>query len=168
MTETRTLSCACGRVELETRGAPILTAVCYCTDCQEAGRRIEALPHAQPVKGPDGGTEYILYRKDRVRYTRGEELLQRQKLRGTSPTNRWVASCCNSAMSVNFDDPKLFWVDVYRNRVKGEKPPLEMRVCTRSKPEGATLPTDVPIYPGHAFKFMVRLIGTRLAMLLGR
>ncbi len=168
MTDTLSLSCACGRVELEARGAPILTAACYCADCREAGHRIEALPGAQPVVGPDGGTEYVLYRKDRVRYTRGEELLRRQKLRENSPTNRWVAGCCNSAMSVNFDDPKLFWVDLYRSRVTGEKPRLEMRVSTRSRPEGAILPSDVPSYPGYPFKFIVRLLGARFAMLLGR
>lgn len=167
MTGILTVTCNCGQVELEARGAPILTAACYCDDCQEAGRRIEGLPGAKPVKGPDGGTEYILYRKDRVRYTRGAQLLQRHKLRENSPTNRWVASCCNAALSVDFDDAK-FWVDVYRIRLIGEKPPLEMRVSTRFKPEGATIPSDVPHYPSYPFKFIARLIGARLAMLLGR
>lgn len=167
MTDTRTYSCACGRVELEMRGEPILCAACYCDDCQEAGRRLEALPGAQSVKGQDGGTEYVVYRKDRVRYTKGAELLQRHKLRERSPTNRWVASCCNCAMTVNFDDAK-FWVDVYRLRMQGERPPLEMRVSTRFKPEGATLPPDVPQYPSYPFKFIARLLGARFAMLLGR
>lgn len=167
MSEIRTVSCACGRVELETRGKPILCAACYCDDCQEAGRRIEALPGAKPVKGPDGGTEYVVYRKDRVRYTKGEDLLQRQKLRDGSATNRWVASCCNSAMSVNFDDAK-FWVDVYRLRLTGDKPRLEMRVSTRFKPEGATLPSDVPQYPSYPFTFIARLLGARFAMMFSR
>lgn len=165
MTDIRTISCACGSVELEMRGEPILCAACYCDDCQEAGRRLEALPDAKPVMGRDGGTEYVVYRKDRVRHSKGAELLQRQKLRERSPTNRWVAGCCNSAMSVNFDDAK-FWVDVYRVRFTGEKPPLEMRVSTRFKPEGATIPSDVAQYPGYPFKFIVRLLGSRFAMLL--
>ncbi|HEV2112099.1 MAG TPA: DUF6151 family protein, partial [Gammaproteobacteria bacterium] len=122
MTDIRTVPCACGRVELEAQGEPIICAACYCDDCQEAASRIEALPGANQVKGSDGGTEYIVYRKDRVRYTKGAELLQRQKLRERSPTNRWVAGCCNSAMSVNFDDAK-HWVNVYRLRLTGEKPP---------------------------------------------
>lgn len=167
MTDARTVSCACGRVQLEARGEPILCAACYCDDCQEAGRRIEALPGAPSVKGADGSTEYVVYRKDRVRYTQGRELLQRQKLRERSPTNRWVAACCHSAMSVDFDDAK-FWVDVYRTRLTDEKPPVEMRVSTRFKPEGAALPSDVPHYPGYPFTFIARLIGARFAMLLGR
>lgn len=166
MTDIRTVTCACGRVELEARGTPILCAACYCDDCQEAGRRIEALPGAPPVKGADSGTEYVVYRKDRVRYTRGAELLQRQKLREGSTTNRWVAGCCNSAMSLDFDDAK-HWVDVYRVRLTGEKPPLEMRVSTRFKPAGAALPADVPQYPGYPFKFIAKLIGARFAMLFG-
>lgn len=167
MTNVRTVSCACGRVELEIRGKPILCAACYCDDCQEAGRRIEALPGAKPVKGPDGGTEYVVYRKDRVRYTKGAELLQRQKLRDRSPTNRWVAGCCNSAMSINFDDAK-FWVDVYRVRFTGERPPLEMRVSTRFKPEGAIVPSDVPQYASYPFRFIAKLLGARIAMMLSR
>jgi len=167
MTDTRTVTCACGRVELVTQGAAILCAACYCDDCQEAARRIEALPGAKAVKGPDGGTECLVYRKDRVRYTRGAELLQCQKLRERSPTNRWVAGCCNSAMSMNFDDSK-HWVNVYRARLTGEKPPLEMRICTRFKPEGAILPTDAPQYPGYPFQFIARLIGAKFSMMLGR
>jgi hypothetical protein len=52
----RTSSCVCGRVRCEAAGAPILSGVCYCDDCQEGGRRIEALPHAAPVLDADGGT----------------------------------------------------------------------------------------------------------------
>jgi len=61
-----TASCSCGSVELEAVGAPIASVVCYCDDCQEGSRQIEALPNARPVQDPDGGTAYVLYRKDRV------------------------------------------------------------------------------------------------------
>ncbi len=166
MNDICTVPCACGRVELELRGAPILCAACYCDDCQEAAQRIEALPGAKPAKSPDGGTEYVVYRKDRVRCSKGTELLRRHKLRDRSPTNRWVASCCNSAMFVNFDDAK-HWVDVYRLRFTGEAPPLEMLVITRFKPEGVEPRAGVPSYPGYPFKFIAKLIGARFAMLFG-
>ena len=164
MTDIRTVHCACGRVELETRGAPIMAAACYCDDCQEAARRIEALPGAKPVKSPDGGTDYIVYRKDRIRCSKGAELLQRHKLRERSPTNRWVASCCNSAMYLNFDDAK-HWADVYRLRVADDAPPLEMLVSTRFKPEGVELRAGIPAYPSYPFRFIAKLIGSRFAML---
>ena len=70
----RTARCSCGSVEIEALGAPITSAVCYCDSCQAGAREIEALPNAAPVLGPDGGTAYILYRKDRVKYAKGASL----------------------------------------------------------------------------------------------
>ena len=61
----RTSSCACGRVRFEAVGAPILSAVCYCDDCQAGGRQIEELPSAARVLDADGGTPYLSYRDDR-------------------------------------------------------------------------------------------------------
>ena len=94
-----TATCSCGRVELTAVGRPIVTSVCYCDDCQKGGEQIEALPGAGAVRDPDGGTAYILYRKDRIAYTRGADLLKGYKLKATSATNRVVAACCNSAMA---------------------------------------------------------------------
>src|ERR1700761_7864701 len=68
-------TCRCGKVRLEAIGRPILAASCYCASCQEAGSRFERLPAAPPVLNPDGGTDYVLYRKDRVRCVTGQEFL---------------------------------------------------------------------------------------------
>jgi hypothetical protein len=162
-----TAACACGNVELEMTGTPITVVVCYCDCCQEGGRRIEALPNAPAILDPDGGTPYIMFRKDRVRCSKGAALLKSLKLQEQSVTNRVVATCCNSAMFLNFDDNK-HWVDVYRPRLRGESPPLQMRICTKFRPAGHSLPIDVPGYPGYPFRFLARLLVTRLAMLLGR
>ena len=40
-----TAACACGRVELKAIGAPITSVVCYCDDCQEGSRQIDAYLH---------------------------------------------------------------------------------------------------------------------------
>jgi len=48
-----TASCACGSVELAAIGAHIVSNVCYCGDCQQGSRQIEALPNAGPVRDPD-------------------------------------------------------------------------------------------------------------------
>src|ERR1700682_1832784 len=87
-----------------------------------------------------GGTAYILYRKDRVKCSRGALLLKSHKIREKSATNRVVATCCNSAMFLNFDDGK-HWVDVYRARFQGDIPPLQMRICTKSKPDNGVVPS---------------------------
>ena len=68
-------SCRCGKVELQLTGAPILRGICYCASCQEAGRRHQAAPGADPVLAEDGGTDYVLYRKDRVRCVQGRRLV---------------------------------------------------------------------------------------------
>ncbi|SEE62226.1 Uncharacterized conserved protein [Rhizobiales bacterium GAS191] len=162
-----TASCSCGSVELEAIGAPIASVVCYCDDCQEGSRQIEASPSARPVQDPDGGTAYILYRKDRVTCSRGALLLKRHKIRETSATNRVIATCCNSAMFLNFDDGK-HWIDVYRARFQGHIPPLEMRICTRFKPENGDIPGDLPSYSAFPLKFLAKLLGARIAMLLHR
>ena len=111
-----TASCVCGRVKLKASGSPIISATCYCNDCQNGAAQIEALPHAPAVRDPDGGSSYILYRKDRFECTDGAELLRSFKLKETSPTNRVAATCCNSALFMNFDRGP-HWVSVYRSHV---------------------------------------------------
>ena len=159
--------CVCGSVEYEASGDPILGVACYCDDCQEGARRIEALPGAPPVRDPDGGVAYILYRKDRIRCTKGGDRLQSHKLREKTDTNRVVATCCNSAMVMTFDDSK-HWVPIYRGRVQGTPPPIDMRICTRFAPEDGKMPRDVPTYPGFSVRFIWKLLGARFAMALGR
>jgi hypothetical protein len=162
-----TASCSCGSVELEALGAPITSVICYCDDCQEGSRQIEALPNAPPVLDPDGGTAYILYRKDRVRCSMGAPLLKRYKIRENSATSRVVATCCNSAMLLNFDDGK-HWVDIYRSRLQGDVPPLQMRICTKFKAQNGEVPSDVPGYSTFPLKFLAKLLAARIAMLLHR
>jgi len=159
-------SCVCGKVTLETRGAPIGAAVCYCDDCQAAGRQIEALPGAPPVLDPDAGTSVVLYRRDRLSCVRGAELLQAVKLKPTSTTIRYVAGCCNTAMYLGFDDGK-HWVDVFRARLEGEAPPIAVRMCTRFAPEGIEIPKDAPSSPGFSFAFIAKVMAARVAMMFG-
>jgi hypothetical protein len=160
-------TCACGRVELKAFGKPIVSAACYCGDCQKGGAQIEALPNALAVRDPDGGTSYMLYRKDRFECSDGADLLRPYKLKDSSPTNRVVATCCNSAMFVNFDRGP-HWVSAYRARFHGDLPPLQARVCTKSRPNDAVLSDDVPSYRSYPPSFIVKLLASRIAMVLGR
>ena len=150
-----TAGCACGSVELEAIGAPITSTVCYCESCQEGSRQIEALPNGRPVCDPDGGTAMVLYRKDRVECSKGSRLLRGYKIREESSTSRVVATCCDSAMYLDFE--KGHWLSVYLAALRGDVPPPEMRVHTKSKPAGSALPNDVPSYPGYSLKFMAKL-----------
>ncbi len=151
----------------EATGEPIASVVCYCASCQEGSRQLEALAGADRIRETDGGTAYVLYRKDRVVCAQGAEYLKSYKIKATSATNRVAATCCNSAMAMTFDDSK-HWVPLFRLRCHGPVPPIEMRICTKFKPPDVTLPDDVPQYPGYPGKFMARLLGAWLAMRLRR
>ncbi len=156
--------CACGAVVLALRGAPIGSFACYCDTCQEGSSRIEALPHAPAVREPYGGTEYVLYRKDRVAYAKGQELVKGYQLEQSPKTNRIVATCCNSAMMMRFDDAR-HWIPIYRARLGPNAPTIQMRICTSFLPKGAILPNDVPSHGGYAPAFMMKLLSSGVAML---
>ncbi|RFU49580.1 GFA family protein [Paraburkholderia sp. DHOC27] len=162
-----TVSCACGQVVYEAKGAPITSVICYCDDCQEGARQIELLPHAPPVQEPDGGTAYLAYRKDRVTCVRGQSLLRHHKIRAGSATNRVLATCCNSAMLISFDDAK-HWVDLYRSRCNGDNWPVQMRICTKFKAAHHIIPAGVPQHPHYPLSLIMKLVRARFAMLLHR
>jgi hypothetical protein len=162
----RTSSCACGRVRCQGVGTPILSAVCYCDDCQAGGRQIEGLPNAARVLDADGGTPYLTYRDDRFRCVSGAELLVGYKLRERAPTQRFVATCCNSGMYLKFAPGH--WVSAYRARFEGDLPPIEMRTQTKFRQAGPELPHDAPSYRRYPLKLFGRLLSSRMAMLIGR
>ena len=148
--------CQCGKVAFEAVGAPILTASCFCTSCQEAGHAFETMPSAPPVLDADGGTPVLLYRKDRIRCARGRELLEERRLKPDSPTRRVFATCCNSAMFMDFT--KGHWLSLYRNRFGAGAPPVAARIMTAERRGNAALGSDVPNYPGRPGSFMWKLL----------
>ena len=165
MTTTAHASCTCGSVEFAAIGSPITSVICCCDDCQAGARQIEALPGAPGVREPDGGTAYLLYRKDRFSCIRGEQLLQTLRLRENSPTRRVVAGCCNSAMFLDFE--KGHWFSVYRARV-ADAPPPQMRIQTRFAAKGTEVGNDIPAYSAFSMKLVAKLLLARLGMLLRR
>ena len=161
MANERTAHCRCGKVELRIIGAPILRGICYCASCQEAGRQYQ-VSGVDPVLAEDGGTDYVLYRKDRVRCVQGGDLLEERRLKPTSPTRRMVARCCGTAMVLDFT--KGHWLTVYRGRLGDDIPPATMRMMTAQRPHGVPLSNDLANYPGQSGKFMLKLLGAWMAM----
>lgn len=162
-TVVRTANCSCGRVRCEGLDAPILSTVCYCSDCQAGGHLIEALPGATGVLDPDGGTSYLTYRDDRFACVEGAELLVGYKLKDNAPTQRFVASCCNTGMFLKFAPGH--WTSSYRRRFQGPLPPIEMRTKVAKRQSDLPLPPDVPAYDSFPLRLFGRLLAARVAML---
>ena len=162
-TAIRTASCACGQVKLALTGKPIVTAVCYCDDCQEAGRQFALHPGAPAALDSDGGTPLVLFRKDRVRCLSGADLLHEHRLKPESPTRRFTAACCQSPLFLEYT--KGHWLSLYRSSLApADQPAIDMRVMTKERRTGVTLPRDVPDYSAHSGKFIVRLMTAWAAM----
>ncbi len=161
----RIATCACGNVQFKATGEPILSAVCYCDNCQAGAQAIEALPNAPAVRDAFGGSPYLTYREDRWACIRGENLLRGLKLSETAPTTRYVATCCNSGMYLKYGPG--WWVSVYRVRF-ADPPPLQMRTQTKFVAPGVILPQDVPIYRSFPVALFARLSAARVAMWFGR
>jgi hypothetical protein len=164
MTATATYpsACRCGQVVLEAAGAPILTAACYCESCRLAARRFEDAPGAPPVLNPDGGIDYSLFRKDRVRVLKGGEHLQAHRLKETAPSRRVVATCCQSPMFLDFAPGH--WLSLYRDRLPDDAPPVEIAVMTGDLPADHAHPKGLPAYATRPAKFMFRLLASFAAM----
>jgi len=158
-------SCVCGNAFLEAFGVPIAAVACHCLDCRTAARQIEALPDAAHILDSSGGTAFLLFRKDRMRPAKGVNLLRRLKLKPSSATTRYVATCCNAMMYLGFDDRK-HWVSMNRDRFQGDVPAVRMRICTGTMP-GETGPTDLPCYRGYPMRFIARLTLAGLVGLVG-
>ncbi|HEY4066635.1 MAG TPA: DUF6151 family protein [Burkholderiaceae bacterium] len=157
-----TATCRCGQAGFAISGAPIMHVACYCTSCRTAGQAFERTLGAPPVVAGDGGTDYVLCRKDRVSLTSGAGRLSEHRLTPESPTRRMIATCCNTPMLLEFT--KGHWVTFYRSRLPEHIPALEMRVMTADKPADVTLPDDVPNHAARPGTFMWKLLSSWAAM----
>lgn len=151
------VSCRCGQVELRMTGAPIITSCCFCDSCRTAGRTLEHLPGAPAVLTPDGGTDFVLMRKNGVECLCGSELLAGYRLKPASATRRIVATCCNSYMFLDFTPGH--WVSVVRNLLPpSTRPPVEVYMMLGDLPEGVVPAGDVPRAKRLPFRFMRKLL----------
>lgn len=150
------LRCKCGHLTLPAVGQPILTVSCYCSSCQEAARRLSPADTSRMV-GRDGGTPFVLYRKDRVDFSGSKDALREYRLTPKSPTRRVFASCCGAPMFLEFQNGH--WVSVYSSRLpEAQRPPIAMRVVTADAPPGTHFDDRIPTYKTHSARFMARLL----------
>lgn len=99
----------------------------------------------------------MLFRRDRLACTRGTDCLQAMKLTGASKTRRMIAGCCATPMYLTFDD-KRPWVSAFRGRFGADAPPVQQRICTRSKRLAEIAEDGLPSHPGYPPKMMLRIL----------
>lgn len=164
MNETLHPQCNCGAVEMVVEGAPIMSTECLCTSCREAAKLFESLPGSPSLQEPTGATRMEMYRKDRVRCSKGSVNLREHSLNGKTKTRRVVAICCNTPVFLDFTDGH--WIDLYGLLwPRDSLPPLEMRTMVGDMDAPAsTLPGDVPNHKTHSAGFFLRLVWAWAAM----
>ena len=163
MTPTHRLGCACGQVQLQVEGTPIVSVECYCNSCRAAGGRLQTLPTPRPMLESNGATRFVLYRKDRVRFIEDTGRLKEFRLTPEAKTRRVVATCCNTPVFLEFENGH--WLSLYGCLwPEGTLPPIEMRTMTRDLPDDMALPDDVPNGRGHQVSFFAKLLGAWIMM----
>lgn len=160
--EKNTGQCRCGKVSFDVTGSPILSVTCHCESCQKVARQFADLPGAPQVLNADGGTDFAMFRKDRVTFLKGQSLLRSHRLMPEATTRRVLASCCSSPLFLEFKGGH--WLSVYRDRLGAGAPAIEMRVMTKDRRAGVMLSEDVPSYETHSLRFMWRLFAAWAAM----
>lgn len=163
MTKAMRLACACGQVQLEVGGAPIVSAECHCNSCRAAASRLQTLPAVPPFQERNGGTRFVLHRKDRVRFLRGAERLKEFRLAPEAKTRRVVATCCNTPVFLEFQNGH--WLSLYACLwPEGTLPPPDLRTMTSDLPDRSVLADDVPDGKLQSLSFFAKLLGAWVAM----
>jgi hypothetical protein len=149
--------CRCGEVAFEAAGEPIMTVTCHCGSCRKAAADFAALPGAPQVANAEGGTDFVMMRKDRIRCVHGADLLRAHRLTPQAPTRRVLTGCCDTPMFLEFKGGH--WLSVYRDRL-AEAPAIEMRTMVGDR----KFTDGIPSYRTHSAKFMWRLLKAWAAM----
>jgi hypothetical protein len=141
MTQHTELSCECGKVQLRVEREPILCAECHCTSCRTAAAQLEALPPAHPFVEPNGGTQFVLYRKDRIHFVAGTGRLKEHRVKTSSKTRRVVATCCNTPVFLELESGH--WLSLYsRLWPESTRPRIELRTMISDRTGGAWGPAS--------------------------
>ncbi|MET0438709.1 MAG: DUF6151 family protein [Devosia sp.] len=163
MTQSTRLNCSCGQFEMVVTGEPFIATECHCNSCREAGERMAKLPLARPMLEDNGGTRFVLYRKDRVEITKGKELLRAHRLSGTAPTRRVVTTCCNSPVFLEFKGGH--WLSVYSSMWPAGQAPLpSIRTMTSDRAADVVLDAAIPSGTWQTAGFYGKLLTAWIAM----
>lgn len=156
------IRCQCGKLTISAFGAPILSASCYCTSCQTAGHLFSKHLHIQSPQSADGGTHYVLYRKDRVDYAPAISSLWAFRLNEKTKTRRVLSSCCNTPLFLELGNGH--WLSVYAHVLPPDSRPSPSLRTMISDVPGQSFNDDMPSYSSQSPGFMFRLLWAWIQM----
>ncbi|HTN98419.1 MAG TPA: hypothetical protein VL101_15710 [Nordella sp.] len=163
MTPSTQIGCACGQVRIAVENPPIISTECHCNSCRAAGARLRMLAATPPFLQSNGGTGFVLYRKDRVRFLTGADRLKDFHLTAEATTRRAVAGCCNTPVFLEFKNGH--WLSLYSCLwPEGALPAPELRTMTSDLPGDVSLGPDVPSGKRQTLRFYAKLLGVWIAM----
>ena len=140
----------------EATSPPLMSVICHCSSCQKAAERIEEKDRAPAVSDAHGGTPLVVFDGRDTECVQGEELTEGMRLNDSTITQRIIATCCNSALMLDFDKGP-YWVSAFHDRVE-DAPAPEWRVQTKDAANPEKLPNDVPAYRAWPATFFFRLL----------
>jgi hypothetical protein len=159
--------CRCGQVEIGAWAEPLVVAACYCDDCQAATERLAASTRRAPAVSADGGTEFMVFRRDRIACIRGPENLEAMRLTDATKTRRMIARCCATPMYAGFDDSRP-WVSAFRASFGADAPPVRMRICTRFRRPEDNGNDGLPSHRSYPPAMIARILAAWPLMLFSR
>lgn len=163
MTHTTHLSCTCGSVRLHLEQHPIVVVECCCVSCRNAAELLQNLPGAPNITEPNGTTHFVLYRKDRIHFGVGYELMAEHKLEAEASTRRAVSTCCHTPMFMEFNEGH--WLSLYGGLWPARsRPAIQVRTMASAALSPSNLSTDVPNPKTHTISFYLRLLMAWVAM----
>jgi hypothetical protein len=111
----------------------------------------------------NGGTRFVLYRKDRVEITKGRDLLRAYRLSTTAPTRRVVTTCCNSPLFLEFKGGH--WLSLYSSLwPEGQAPRPSIRTMTSDRSADVVLDDSIPSGTWQTIGFYGKLLTAWIAM----
>lgn len=112
--------CSCGAVKLEAEGEPVVQCYCHCNSCRSAT--------GAPVNTP------VLWPRDKVRFTSGEDKLRRYSKDETSEGGRLSCGVCHGFVGAILAEAGLF--DIFSGLLSD----LDFKPSVHINYENAVLP----------------------------
>lgn len=163
MAVSTTIVCQCGQFHMEVVGASLLSAQCHCNSCRKAALELSRYGPARALTEDNGGTNYTLFRKDRVIFPDGLDGLYAYRLSPTAPTRRVLTRCCATPVFVEFMGGH--WLSIYTSMwPMSEQERPDLRTQTADAPTGTKFDLSIPASKWTTAKFYWRLATAWAAM----